>query len=170
MKKIECVIMDWAGTAVDYGCFAPVAAFLKAFAEKGLTVTMEEARGPMGMTKIDHIRELFKLPSVTEQFKQNYNRNWTEEDVVSIYKEFEKHLFTSLEEYTTPIPGVIEVIEKLKRDGIKIGSTTGYTTAMMDIRHEVCFFRLKLLRRDTTYAVMFRAVGRAFQPAKDLPC
>lgn len=37
MKKIECVIMDWAGTAVDYGCFAPVAAFLKAFAEKGLT-------------------------------------------------------------------------------------------------------------------------------------
>ena len=39
MKKIECVIMDWAGTAVDYGCFAPVAAFLKAFAEKGLTVT-----------------------------------------------------------------------------------------------------------------------------------
>lgn len=70
MKKIECVIMDWAGTAVDYGCFAPVAAFLKAFAEKGLTVTMEEARGPMGMTKIDHIRELFKLPSVTEQFKQ----------------------------------------------------------------------------------------------------
>ena len=113
--------------------FAPVAAFLKAFAEKGLTVTMEEARGPMGMTKIDHIRELFKLPSVTEQFKQNYNRNWTEKDVVSIYKEFEKHLFASLEEYTTPIPGVIEVIEKLKRDGIKIGSTTGYTTAMMDI-------------------------------------
>lgn len=104
MKKIECVIMDWAGTAVDYGCFAPVAAFLKAFAEKGLTVTMEEARGPMGMTKIDHI-----------------------------YKEFEKHLFASLEEYTTPIPGVIEVIEKLKRNGIKIGSTTGYTTAMMDI-------------------------------------
>ena len=48
-------------------------------------------------------------------------------------KEFEKHLFASLEEYTTPIPGVIEVIEKLKRDGIKIGSTTGYTTAMMDI-------------------------------------
>lgn len=115
MKKIECVIMDWAGTAVDYGCFAPVAAFLKAFAEQGLTVTMEEARGPMGMTKIDHIRELFKLTSVTEQFKQSYNRCWTEEDVVSIYKEFEKHLFASLEEYTTPIPGVIEVIGKLKK-------------------------------------------------------
>lgn len=21
MKKISCVIMDWAGTAVDFGCF-----------------------------------------------------------------------------------------------------------------------------------------------------
>ena len=38
MKKIKCVIMDWAGTAVDYGCFAPVAAFIEAFAEKGIKV------------------------------------------------------------------------------------------------------------------------------------
>ena len=133
MKKIECVIMDWAGTAVDYGCFAPVAAFLKAFAEQGLTITMEEARGPMGMTKIDHIRELFKLPGVTKQFKERYNRDWTEEDVKAIYKEFEKHLFASLKEYTTPIPGVVEVIGKLKEKGIKIGSTTGYTSTMMDV-------------------------------------
>lgn len=133
MKKIECVIMDWAGTAIDYGCFAPVAAFLKAFTAKGLTISMEEARGPMGMTKIDHIRELFKLTGVTGQFKARYKRDWTEEDVKAIYKEFERHLFASLEEYTTPIPGVIEVIEKLRKEGIKIGSTTGYTTAMMDV-------------------------------------
>ena len=33
MNKIDCIIMDWAGSAVDYGCFAPVAAFLKAFDE-----------------------------------------------------------------------------------------------------------------------------------------
>lgn len=49
MKKIECIIMDWAGTAVDYGCFAPVAAFLKAFKEIGITISMEQARRPMGM-------------------------------------------------------------------------------------------------------------------------
>ena len=34
MKQITCVIMDWAGTAVDYGCFAPLNAFLKVFAEE----------------------------------------------------------------------------------------------------------------------------------------
>ena len=133
MKKIECVIMDWAGTAVDYGCFAPVAAFLKAFGEVGITVTMEEARRPMGMAKIDHIRELFKLPGVTEQFQKLYNRLWTEEDVVAMNREFEKYLFASLQEYTTPIPGVIETIGELKKAGIKIGSITGYTRAMMDV-------------------------------------
>ena len=37
------------------------------------------------------------------------------------------------EECEKYVDSVIEVIEKLKRDGIKIGSTTGYTTAMMDI-------------------------------------
>ena len=41
---IELVIMDWAGTTVDYGCFAPVYAFEKAFKEVGIVPTMEEIR------------------------------------------------------------------------------------------------------------------------------
>lgn len=31
MKEIKCIIFDWAGTTVDYGCFAPVAAFMESF-------------------------------------------------------------------------------------------------------------------------------------------
>ena len=31
MKQFECVIFDWAGTTVDYGCFAPVQAFVEVF-------------------------------------------------------------------------------------------------------------------------------------------
>lgn len=42
MKKIECVIMDWVGMVVDYGCFVLVVVFLKVFVEKGLIVIMEE--------------------------------------------------------------------------------------------------------------------------------
>ena len=44
---IEAVIFDWAGTTVDYGCFAPVKAFMEAFAHHGVPVTMEETRKPM---------------------------------------------------------------------------------------------------------------------------
>ena len=31
MKKVECIIMDWAGTSVDYGCMAPVRCFCRKF-------------------------------------------------------------------------------------------------------------------------------------------
>ncbi len=133
MKKIECIIMDWAGSAVDYGCFAPVAAFLKAFEEIGITVTMEEARRPMGMAKIDHIRELFKMENIDRAFRERYQRSWSEEDVIRMNQRFEGFLFASLENYTEPIPGVLETIGKLKEEGLKIGSTTGYTRAMMDV-------------------------------------
>ena len=133
MKKIECIIMDWAGTAVDYGCFAPVAAFIEAFAEKGLVIDVVQTRKPMGLPKIQHIRELLSMPDVNEQFTARYQRAWTEEDVVELNRLFEKHLFASLENYTDPIPGVIPTLEKLRAAGIKIGSTTGYTREMMDV-------------------------------------
>ena len=120
MKKIKCIIMDWAGTAVDYGCFAPVAAFIEAFAEKGLVIDVVQTRKPMGLPKIQHIRELLSMPEVNE-------------DVAELNRLFEKHLFASLENYTDPIPGVIPTLEKLRAEGLKIGSTTGYTREMMDV-------------------------------------
>jgi len=125
--------MDWAGTAVDYGCFAPVAAFIEAFAEKGLIIDVVQTRKPMGLPKIQHIRELLSMPEVNEQFATRYQRAWTEEDVVELNRLFEKHLFASLENYTDPIPGVIPTLEKLRAEGLKIGSTTGYTREMMNV-------------------------------------
>lgn len=133
MKRIECIIMDWAGSAVDYGCFAPVAAFLKAFNEIGINITMEQARRPMGMAKIDHIRELFKMDGVGEEFEKLYHRPWNEQDVIDMNAKFEEYLFASLANYTDPIPGVIDTLNELRKQGIKIGSTTGYTQAMMDV-------------------------------------
>lgn len=46
---------------------------------------------------------------------------------------FEEYLFASLANYTDPIPGVIDTLNELRKQGIKIGSTTGYTQAMMDV-------------------------------------
>ena len=124
MKRIECIIMDWAGSAVDYGCFAPVAAFLKAFNEIGINITMEQARRPMGMAKIDHIRELFKMDGVGEEFEKLYHRPWNEQDVTDMNAKFEEYLFASLANYTDPIPGVIDTLNELRKQGIKIGYTT----------------------------------------------
>ena len=64
MKQFECVIFDWAGTTVDYGCFAPVQAFVEVFKHYGIEPTMEEVREPMGMLKIDHIRTMLNMPRI----------------------------------------------------------------------------------------------------------
>lgn len=133
MSKINCIIMDWAGTAIDFGCFAPLHVFLRVFAEKNLKITYRQAREPMGLLKIDHIRAILSMPPVREQFTQIHGRDWTEDDVRNMYDSFEQHLFASLKDFTTPIPGVIETLNSLKTQGIKIGSTTGYTAEMMSI-------------------------------------
>lgn len=132
-KHIECIIMDWAGTAIDYGCFAPVEAFVKAFEDINVTVTTDQVRIPMGMAKIEHIRQLLQMDSVNAQFLKNYNREWDGEDIARLNRAFEAYLFSTLANYTDPIAQVVYTISTLRQQGLKIGSTTGYTRAMMDI-------------------------------------
>ncbi len=133
MKKIECIILDWAGTAVDYGCFAPVAAFVESFNEIGVPVTAAETRAYMGLTKIEEIRALFNIPRVKAAFREKYGKDYEEADVQARYEGFQRVLMATLEDYAAPLPGVVETVEALRRQGIKIGSTTGYTDRMMDI-------------------------------------
>ena len=133
MKKIEAVIFDWAGTTVDYGSFAPVVAFAKAFEKFGIKPTTDEIREPMGMLKWDHIHAMMKMPRITEEWKKAHGRMWEKSDVDAIYEQSERAIFEVLNEFSTPKPYVTEEIAKLREKGIKIGSTTGYTTEMMEI-------------------------------------
>ena len=125
--------MDWAGTAIDFGCFAPVNAFKKAFEEINICLTTEEVRIPMGMAKIEHIRQLLRMERIKNEFGYVHQRDWNEEDVTRLNRSFEKFLFDTLADYANPIPCVIDTVKILRQKGIKIGSTTGYTRAMMDV-------------------------------------
>ena len=131
MKKIEAVIFDWAGTTVDYGCFAPVQAFIEAFKKFGIEPTVAEVREPMGMLKWDHIHTMMQMPRITEEWKCVHGRMWDTKDVDAIYERSEKAIIKILHNFSTPKPFVLEAIEQLRAKGIKIGSTTGYTDEMM---------------------------------------
>ena len=133
MNKIEGVILDWAGTTVDFGCFAPVNVFIDIFKHAGVDVTMEEARAPMGLLKIDHIRAMLSMPRISHLWQERFGREFNEQDVEKLYAEFEPALMSSLAEYTDVIPEVIEAVQTLRSQGLKIGSTTGYTQSMMDV-------------------------------------
>lgn len=133
MSKIAGVIFDWAGTTIDFGCFAPVHVFLEIFKTAGVEVTIEEARGPMGMLKRDHIEAMLKMPRIKKVWQEKYGREFGEEDIDFLYADFLPLLLNSLSQYTDPLPEVVETVTMLRGKGLKIGSTTGYTDEMMKI-------------------------------------
>lgn len=131
-QKIQMVVFDWAGTTVDYGSSAPSTVFDRVFKDAGISLTKEEINRPMGMEKKKHIRELLSYETTTEQWKKKYGRDWDENDVNNLYEKFEETLYKVVAEYSVPIDGVVKTVEKLRNDGIKIASTTGYTSQMME--------------------------------------
>ena len=132
-RKIEAVIFDWAGTTVDYGCFAPVQAFAEVFRQAGIEPTMAEVREPMGMLKQDHIKTMLAMPRINSLWVEKYGNKPGEEDIDRLYHSFETNLMSILDKFAEPKPYVLEVVEKLRKMGIKIGSTTGYTDEMMSV-------------------------------------
>lgn len=124
--QIQLVVFDWAGTTVDHGCYAPVAAFVEAFASQGVGVTPEEARGPMGLHKKDHIRAMLQDAEVSRRWQAAHGRGWTEADVESLFQAFVPKQMEVIDRHCDLIPGLLETVEELRRRGIKVGSTTGY--------------------------------------------
>jgi len=131
--KIQGIVMDWAGTSVDYGCMAPVHVFLDIFRSKGIEPTMEEVRAPMGLLKWDHIKTMLEMPRIGELFKERMGRTYTTNDVDQMHEEFEPKLLEILHRFSEPIEHVVDVVNQLRQDGLKIGATTGYNDAMMKI-------------------------------------
>ena len=130
-SKLKAAILDWAGTVVDFGSFAPTQIFVEAFAEFDVQVSIEEARGPMGMGKWDHIRTLCDQPQITERYKKVFGRAPTDADVTAIYERFMPLQIEKIAEHSALIPGALETIAALREQGIKIGSCSGYPAQVM---------------------------------------
>lgn len=131
--RIEGIIFDWAGTTVDYGCFAPVQAFMEVFREFGMDVTMEETRKPMGMLKRDHIKTMLEMPRIEGLWKTAHGRAVKEADIDTMHDTFTEKLMGILDQFADPKPYVVDTVGTLRDMGLAIGSTTGYTDQMMAV-------------------------------------
>lgn len=130
--QLQAAILDWAGTVVDFGSFAPTQIFVEAFAEFDVQVTIEEARGPMGMGKWDHIRTLCDVPEIAERYRKVFGRPPTDDDVTAIYNRFMPLQIEKIAVHSALIPGALETLTSLRQDGLKIGSCSGYPKVVMD--------------------------------------
>jgi phosphonoacetaldehyde hydrolase len=57
-------------------------------------------------------------------------------DVDRMFADFVPMQLDCLREYTTLLPGVAEVTQRFQKEGIKIGSSTGFVRSMVDILEE----------------------------------
>ncbi len=61
--RVRAVLLDRAGTTMDFGCLAPAVVFVKVFERAGVPITIDEARASMGAHKRVHVQEITRLPS-----------------------------------------------------------------------------------------------------------
>ena len=132
MTDFKAVVFDWAGTLIDFGSFAPMGVFVKAFETFGIEATIEEARGPMGAPKRDHIQAMMMLPTIAGQWRDTFGTMPGEADIDRVYEVFVPMNEAVVADYATLVPGAKETVDALRGMGMKIGSTTGYTRSIME--------------------------------------
>ena len=134
--KVKGLVLDWSGTTADAYVLAPAVVFADVFKKHGVEITMTEARGPMGLRKDLHIKALTEDPEICARWKGVHGKDPDQGDVDAMFADFVPMQLECLRLYTTPLPGVAEVTQKLQKEGIKIGSSTGFLRAMVDILEE----------------------------------
>ena len=132
-RYIKALILDWAGTTVDFGSLAPVVALQRIFACNGVPITAAEAREHMGVLKKDQIRAICAGERVASAWAARHGKPPAEPDVERLFSEFLPLQSEILVEFSAPIPHVSETVERWRAAGLRIGSTTGYTRALLDL-------------------------------------
>ena len=134
IHKIEAVVLDWAGTVVDFGSWAPTSIFVQAFRQAyDFDVSLAEARVPMGLGKWDHIKTLGQLPEVDKRWQEAFGQPMNDKDVDDIYKAFMPLQKARVTAFSDPIPGALEALETLRNQNIKVGSCSGYPREIMEV-------------------------------------
>ena len=130
--SIRLVVFDMAGTIIDHGSVAPVVALVAAFRELGLELSVEDARGPMGLHKLDHIAAVLRMPAVISQWKTTFGNEPTAADAKAIYERFLPVQAVEAQARTDLVPGALSCLAALREKKIRSGTTTGYPRSIGD--------------------------------------
>jgi phosphonoacetaldehyde hydrolase len=129
--RFDLVILDWAGTMVDFGCQAPVIALKQAFARRGVQLSDAQARRDMGKAKVDHVRALLHDPAVAGDWMSARGGAPLESDIAALMADLDPLMREQAMRASRLIDGGRGAVDALRAAGIKVGSSTGYTRDMM---------------------------------------
>lgn len=131
-RQLKAVVFDWAGTMVDFGSRAPMGAFVEAYRQLGVEISIAEARGPMGLPKRAHIAALMADPGIAARWQAAHGHAPGEADIDKVYEIFVPLNEAVVTDYADMIPGAVETFEECRVRGLKVGSTTGYVRSIME--------------------------------------
>ncbi len=130
-RSFDLVILDWAGTMVDFGCCAPVNALIETFKRHGVTLTEEETRRDMGMAKADHVSALLSDARISSAWREANGRTANAADRDALISELTPLMREQATRAATLIEGARATVDALRAAGLKVASSTGYTREMM---------------------------------------
>ena len=130
---LRAVILDWAGTLVDYGSCAPAGVFAVLFEHWRVPITMQQAREPMGIHKRDHVAAILRMPAVASLWAAEHGRAPNDADVEAMYQDLIPLQLDCLPQYADLVPGALEASKAFRARGLKIGTTTGYNREMLNV-------------------------------------
>jgi phosphonoacetaldehyde hydrolase len=116
---------------IDFGSRAPVIAMKNVLAHANVPVDEVTIRRYMGMAKREHVSAILSEPAVAQRWRDAYGADWTTADVDRLMVALEPAMQASAVSCSAMIPGAVDVFQTLLAQGIKVGSTTGYTQTMM---------------------------------------
>jgi phosphonoacetaldehyde hydrolase len=131
-QHLKAIVFDWAGTTIDHGSRAPAAVFQEIFRRRGVEITAAQAREPMGMAKREHIAAIVAMPAVAHSWQRAHGGPCSDMDIDALYEDFLPLQQSVLTQHCDMIPGVVEAVAACRKLGLKIGSSTGYTRALME--------------------------------------
>ena len=134
--RVKGLVLDWSGTTADAYVLAPAVVFVEVFSKQNVEISMTEARGPMGLRKDLHIKALTEVPEIKERWKGVHGKYPDQSDVDRMFEDFVPMQLDCLRKYTTLLPHVAELTQKFQKEGIRIGSSTGFVRSMVDILEE----------------------------------
>jgi phosphonoacetaldehyde hydrolase len=129
---LQALVFDWAGTIVDFGSLAPMGAFVRLFANHGITLSIAQARVPMGLPKLAHIEALGAMPEIAAQWLQAKGHAFSADDAAALLQEFVPMSAASAMDHSDFIPGFLDCYAWLQAQGIGVATTTGYTRFIME--------------------------------------
>jgi phosphonoacetaldehyde hydrolase len=131
-KQVKAVVLDWAGTTIDFGSCAPMGSFVEVFRQFGVEISVAEARGPMGLPKRAHVTALIAHPGISKRWQDAHGKTPGEPEIDAVYEAFLPLNREVVGNFADLVPQAAEVAAALRARGLKIGSTTGYTRDIME--------------------------------------